>query len=153
MSQTAISESLSDSLVSTARTALGDTLRTVVYFTPEEFDVLYTRSDLYGGDPERTRGIKGRFVDNERLGFDSQETYRELHEAADAEPDIGEYEFTIRVFSDGFVSRVIVDGHRPADHRQHGNPELRGVGHLASEGVGRGVVVTPDFSGDRHLFS
>jgi hypothetical protein len=110
MTQTDISESLSDSLVSTARTALGDTLRTVVYFTPDEFDVLYTRSDLYGGDPERIRRIKGQFVDNERLGFDSQETYRKLHEAPDSEPDIGEYEFTIRVFSDGFVSRVIVDG-------------------------------------------
>ncbi|WP_276301273.1 DUF7522 family protein [Halorussus lipolyticus] len=111
MTRTDISESLSDSLVSTARTALGDTLRTIVYFTPEEFDVLYTRSDLYGGDPERTRRVKGRFVDNERLGFGSQETYRELHEEADSEPDIGEYEFTVRVFSDGFVSRVIVGDH------------------------------------------
>ena len=111
MTRTNITESLSDSLVSTARTALGDTLRTVVYFTPDEFDVLYTRSDLYAGDPERMRKIKGQFVDNERLGFGSQETYRELHEDPDAEPDIGEYEFTVRVFSDGFVSRVIVGNH------------------------------------------
>jgi hypothetical protein len=111
MTETDISEAFSDSLVSTARTALGDTLRTVVYFTPEAFDVLYLRSDLYGGDPDRAREVKGRFVNNERLGFDSQETYRDLGEEPDAEPDIGEYEFTIRVFSDGFISRVIVGDH------------------------------------------
>ncbi|MFC7080150.1 DUF7522 family protein [Halorussus caseinilyticus] len=111
MTETDVSEAFGDSLVSTCRTALGDTLRTVVYFTPEAFDVLYLRSDLYAGDPKRVRDVKSRFVDNERLGFDSQETYRRLHEDSDAEPDIGEYEFTIRVFSDGFVSRVIVGDH------------------------------------------
>jgi len=111
MTETNIPEALSDSLLSSSRTALGDTLRTIVYFTPDAFDVLYTRSDLYGGDPERVREVKRRFVDSERVGFDAQETYQDLAGVPDAEPDIGEYEFTIRVFSDGFVSRAIVGDH------------------------------------------
>jgi hypothetical protein len=107
---TGISTELSDSLVSTARTGVGDTLRSVVYFTADEFEVLYLRSDLYD-DEERAREAKGRLVDVERAGFVDGSAYSSL--AADDEegPRFGEYEFTIRVFRDGFVSRVIVGDH------------------------------------------
>ena len=97
-----------DSLVSLSRTALGDTLRSVVYFTPEEFEVLYLRSDL-GLDPVRARSAKLDLVENERLGFSIQETYRDLTEAPGVEPSLGEYQFTLRAFTEGYVARVIVD--------------------------------------------
>ena len=111
MSQTGISDEFADQLVSTCRPAVGDALRSVVYFTPDAFDVLYVRSDLYDGDTEKARSAKRVLIENERLGFSSSETYDELAPERGMEPDIGEYEFTIRVFSDGFVNRVIVDDH------------------------------------------
>ncbi|WP_458188314.1 DUF7522 family protein [Haladaptatus sp. NG-WS-4] len=110
MSETGISDQFADEIATTCRTGIGDTLRSVIYFTPDEFDLLYLRSDLYGGDEERARKLKAVFVENERLGFDTSETYRRLADR-DAEPAIGDYELTLRAFSDGFVSRVIVDGH------------------------------------------
>jgi hypothetical protein len=94
---------LSDSLVSACRAAVGDDLRTVVEFTPESFEVLYLRNDL--GDVETARREKARFVESERAGFD--ERYDPAVEAGDA-PDIGRYEVTVRVFTDGYLSRVIV---------------------------------------------
>jgi hypothetical protein len=95
--------SLSDSLVSACRAAVGDSLRTVIEFTPDEFEVLYVRSDL--GGAERVRREKARFVENERAGFG--EHYGDAVDAG-GEPDIGAYEVTVRVFTDGFLSRVIV---------------------------------------------
>lgn len=105
---TGVATELSDGLVSTARTGIGDTLRSVVYFTPETFEVLYVRKDLY--DDEATlRAAKGRLVDIERTGFVDGPAYTEL--SSEDAPRYGEYEFTIRVFDEGFVSRVIVGEH------------------------------------------
>ena len=94
---------LSDSLVSACRAAVGDSLRTLIEFTPDDFEVLYVRSDL--GDVAQVRREKAQFVENERVGFD--EDYRDTSESGD-EPTIGRYEVTVRVFTDGFLSRVIV---------------------------------------------
>ncbi|WP_224269749.1 DUF7522 family protein [Haloprofundus salinisoli] len=105
------SDDLADSIVYLARTALGDALRSVIYFTPDDFEVLYLRAGLYADDPSRVRSVKGPLVENERLGFSSQERYRDPFGGESAEPDIGEYEYTIRVFSKGFLCRVLVDGH------------------------------------------
>ena len=107
---TPLSERIGDGLVSICRTGIGDSLRSVVHFTEADFDVLYLRGDL---DMDRERAIEAKksFVDIERQGFQSKETYRQLASSADSEPDIGEYELTIRVFSEGFVSRVIVGDH------------------------------------------
>lgn len=102
-----LSEKLTEGIVSICRTGIGDSLRSVIYFTPEEFDLLYLRQDLYD-DEERAREGKARFVENERLGFDARETYDSLAAEPGTEPDIGEYEFTVRVFSEGFISRVLV---------------------------------------------
>jgi len=106
----ATTDELSDSLVSTARTGIGDTLRSVVYFTPETFELLYLRKDLYE-DEESARAAKGRLVDVERVGFVDEPTYSALSPDDDGGPTFGEYEFTIRVFRGGFVSRVIVGDH------------------------------------------
>jgi hypothetical protein len=110
MNETGISDRFADEIATTCRTGIGDTLRSVIYFTPKEFDHIYLRSDLYGGDADRARELETVFVSNERLGFSTNETYRRLEELR-AEPDLGEYQLTIRAFSDGFVSRVIVGDH------------------------------------------
>jgi hypothetical protein len=99
------SSAYADSLVSLSRTALGDTLRSVVRFTPEDFEVLYLRSDL-GVEPSAAREAKRALVENERLGFSTRETYRTLTDEPGVEPSLGEYLFTLRAFSDGYVARV-----------------------------------------------
>ncbi|WP_327052463.1 DUF7522 family protein [Halomicrococcus gelatinilyticus] len=111
MARTGISDEFADQIVNTARPAVGDALRSVIYYTPDAYDVLYVRSDLYDGDVEAAREAKRTLVENERLGFDSRETYKVQTGAEDVEPAIGEYEFTVRVFSDGFVNRVLTDDH------------------------------------------
>ncbi|WP_255148645.1 DUF7522 family protein [Halorarius halobius] len=99
-----IQPSLSDSLVSACRTAVGDSLRTVIWFTPDAFEVLYVRSDI--GDAASVARRKEQFVESERAGFG--ESYRRDTIDAGEEPGLGDYEVTVRVFSDGFLSRVIV---------------------------------------------
>ncbi|KZN25670.1 hypothetical protein A4G99_04235 [Haladaptatus sp. R4] len=110
MSETGIDETLAEEIAVTCRTGVGDTLRSVIHFTPNSSELLYLRSDLYGGDREMAMERKSVLVGNERLGFSTHETYQRLEEEGFA-PDIGEYELTIRAFSDGFVSRVIVGDH------------------------------------------
>ncbi|WP_224447392.1 DUF7522 family protein [Haloprofundus salilacus] len=104
-------DDLTDSIVYIARTALGDALRSVIYFTPDEFEVLYLRPELYAGDKSRARTVKEPLVENERLGFTLHETYNRLAEEAAPQPNIGEYEYTIRVFSEGILCRVLGGGH------------------------------------------
>jgi hypothetical protein len=98
-------EEVADGLVRISRTATGDSLRSVIYFTPDDFDVLYLRSDL--DETADTRDTIEKFVASERLGFDSQEQYRGIS----TELAIGEYEYTLRMFADGFLSRIIVGEH------------------------------------------
>lgn len=106
-----VPDDFAESIVNTARVTVGDSIRTVVYFTPDDFEMLYIRSDLYAGDENTVREVKATLVENERVGFDDVETYGRLATEPSVEPGVGEYEFTIRVFSEGFVSRVIVDDH------------------------------------------
>lgn len=90
-----VSEETANELVSVCRTTVGDEMRSITYFTPEEYDHLYLREDLERGeDPEA-------FVENERMGFTSQRTYEWS--------ELGEYEYTIRVFEFGHLVRVIGD--------------------------------------------
>lgn len=105
MAQT-ITPEFTAGLVSASRTALGDTLRCVVYFSPDDHEELYLRSDLRG--TETAREAKTDLVANERLGFDSGETYRDLAERPGLEPALGEYLFTLRAFTEGYLARVIV---------------------------------------------
>ena len=81
-------------LVGAIRAACGDELRSVTYFTPEDIDQVYLRDDL-----EQSADLVG-FAENERLGFQSQMVY--------SGTDLGDYEFTIRVFEFGYLTRVIV---------------------------------------------
>jgi hypothetical protein len=101
---TGVDEAVAESVVRVARTSLGDTLRSVVAFTPAEFDVLYVRSDLYDS-AAAARAAKWQLVSFERVGF-AEAPIRDA--SADAEPSsIGPYEFTVRFHEDGFVARVL----------------------------------------------
>ena len=88
---------LAEELESACRTAVGDRLRSVGYFTAEDHEVVYLRDDI-----EFTESIDA-VVANERLGFTSQETYED--------PELGPYRATIRVFEQGYLTRIIVEGH------------------------------------------
>jgi len=97
--ETGIDAELADGVVSAVRTSLGDSLRSVVFFTADAFDVLYVRQGLHS-TREAARRAKSRLVEFEQAVIDTQ------HERAD-EP-IGPYEFTVRVHGEGFVVRVLV---------------------------------------------
>jgi hypothetical protein len=84
---------LGTKLVRTARSVAGDELRSAAYFDDEDVEQLYLRSDL---DDEAD--LVG-FAENERLGFRSQQAYHSTQ--------LGDYRFTIRVFDEGYLTRVI----------------------------------------------
>lgn len=90
-----VSEETAGQIVSACRTAIGDELRSVTHFTRDSVDQLYLRGDL-----ERTADLVG-FAEVERRGFHSQTDYRGT--------ELGEYLFTIRVFEEGYLLRIIAD--------------------------------------------
>lgn len=87
-------EDLHTQLERASRAAAGDALRRVVYFTADDHEGVYTREGLEeDADPEE-------FVTNERLGFTSQVTY--------GDSALGSYRGTVRLFEEGYLTRVIV---------------------------------------------
>lgn len=86
-----------DELLSAARTATGDELRSLTYFTADDVNQLYLRSDL-----SRTADLVG-FAESERNGFHAQSLY--------ADTQLGGYRFTVRVFENGYLTRVIDGEH------------------------------------------
>ncbi len=84
-------------LTSVCRTAIGDSVRSITYFTGDAVDQVYLRDDL-----DHDADV-GAFAENERLGFVSQQTYDDT--------ELGRYRFTIRVFEWGYLVRTIVDDH------------------------------------------
>ena len=97
MSPDLLSDATETELVRTTRTVVGDGVRSVTYFTPDDVEQLYLRDDL-----EPDADVAG-FADTERLGFRSQTDYDDS--------ELGEYTFTIRVFDHGYLTRVIHDDH------------------------------------------
>lgn len=97
MDDSLLSDEQREELVSAARTSVGDELRSLAYFTEDDVGQLYLREDL-----DRTADLVG-FAENERLGFRSQRAY--------GETELGEYQFTVRVFDNGHLTRVIENGH------------------------------------------
>ena len=95
----------SQEIVAAARTGLGDDLRSVIAFTPGSFEVLYTRSDLYGPGAD-VRAAKRSLVELERVGF-AEAPVRTSLSVGEPTSDIGPYSFTVRFHEDGFVARVI----------------------------------------------
>ncbi|MFC4540723.1 hypothetical protein ACFO5R_02125 [Halosolutus amylolyticus] len=97
MDGNAIDPAFADELRSTCRTTVGDELRSITYFTEDAIEQLYLRSDL-----EQTADLVG-FADHERLGFRSQSAYRNTQ--------LGDYRATIRLFENGYLTRVIRGEH------------------------------------------
>ena len=88
---------LDEELLSACRTMVGDELRSLTYFTAADHRFIYLREDL--SHDESIAPI----ARNERLGFASQGTFED--------PELGDYRATIRVFSNGYLTRVIVGDH------------------------------------------
>jgi hypothetical protein len=105
--ETGIDSDRADSLVSATRTSLGDSLRSVVYFTPSAFDVLYVRQDLYASD-DVAREVKAELVSLEQVGF-AERSVRTTLAHRDTGSNIGSYNFTVRFHENGFVVRVLQD--------------------------------------------
>jgi hypothetical protein len=91
-----LSEKTAEEVVTTARTATGDSLRSVTYFTRSDFDQLYLRDDL-----ERDADLN-TFVGHEWRG------YRET-ENAYQNSELGGYKFTVRAFENGYLLRVATE--------------------------------------------
>jgi len=85
----------SEELTSACRTAIGDSLRSIVYFTPDDFEQVYLRDDL-SADAD-----VASFVENERRGFERR--------ATGANSELGPYKYTVHVHEDGALTRVIAD--------------------------------------------
>lgn len=96
MGNTLLSRESGERLTSTARAVLGDSLRSVTYFTRTEFDQVYLRSDL-----ERDADMDS-FIGHEWQAFQmTQDTY--------GESELGDYQYTIRTFENGFLIRVATE--------------------------------------------
>ncbi|WP_312909107.1 DUF7522 family protein [Natronosalvus caseinilyticus] len=91
-----LTDETADQIVTTCRTAVGDSLRSVTYFTRDDFEQLYLRDDL-----ERDADLTS-FIGHEWRGFKTAQTAYEGSE-------LGDYEYTIRVFENGFLIRVTTD--------------------------------------------
>lgn len=92
-----LSESKHEALISAARATVGEELRSITYFSDEMVEQIYLREDL-----DQTADLVG-FAEIERGGFVAQEKYHGTQ--------LGEYQFTIRVFDQGYLTRVIVGDH------------------------------------------
>lgn len=97
MSAQSLPEEFREELVSTVRTTVGDEVRSATYFTDDTVEQVYLRGDLESG-----ADLVG-FADTERLGFRSQTDY--------GDTELGPYQFTIRVFEHGYLTRVIAGDH------------------------------------------
>ena len=91
-----LSPELAERIVTTARTATGDSLRSVTYFTRTDFDQLYLREDL-----EQDADLS-TFVGHEWRGYrDTDDAYQTS--------ELGVYKFTVRAFENGYLLRVATD--------------------------------------------
>jgi hypothetical protein len=97
MAPSALSNDAKTELVSTCRPVVGDELRSLTYFTEDSVEQLYLREDL-----DTDADLVG-FADIERLGFRSQMDYEGT--------ELGPYQFTIRVFEHGYLTRIIAGDH------------------------------------------
>lgn len=90
-----LDSTLADELLSVCRTVIGDELRSITYFTVDEVEQVYLRSDL-----DSTADLVG-FAEIERHGFEAGEKYRKT--------ELGDYEATIRMFENGYLTRVVAE--------------------------------------------
>ncbi|MFB6135280.1 MAG: hypothetical protein ABEJ04_00800 [Halobacteriaceae archaeon] len=85
-----------EQLVSTVRTAVGDSVRSVTYFTHDDYEQVYLRSDL-----EQDADLSS-FIGLEWHGFET--TQNAYHDS-----ELGGYRYTLRSFDNGYLLRVTTD--------------------------------------------
>lgn len=91
-----LSEEFAENIVTTARTATGDSLRSVTYMTRSDFDQLYLREDLEQDADLNT------FVGHEWRGYrETQNAYQNS--------ELGQCKFTVRGFENGYLLRVATE--------------------------------------------
>ena len=96
MASDLLTESITDQVVTAARTATGDRLRSVTYFTRTDYDQLYLREDL-----EHDADVMS-FIGHEWHDFkNTRDAYRSS--------ELGAYRHTIRVFENGYLLRITTD--------------------------------------------
>ncbi|MFB6120179.1 MAG: hypothetical protein ABEJ68_03575 [Halobacteriaceae archaeon] len=88
-----IAEEGAEQLISTARTGLGDRVRSITFFTHDDYEQVYLREDL-----EQDADLSD-FIGHEWRGF-------ETTQAAYGQSELGRYEFTLRGFENGYLLRV-----------------------------------------------
>ncbi|ELY90333.1 hypothetical protein C483_12513 [Natrialba hulunbeirensis JCM 10989] len=91
-----LTSAAAERIITTCRTAIGDSLRSVTYFTRDDYEQLYLREDL-----ERDADLS-TFIGHEWRGFKTVQTAYERSE-------LGQYNYTIRVFDNGFLLRVTTE--------------------------------------------
>ena len=96
MTRNILSEDLADAIVTTARTATGDSLRSVTYFTLANFEQLYLRDHL-----EQDADLND-FVGHEWQGYKQTKN-------AYQQSELGEYRFTVRAFENGYLLRATTE--------------------------------------------
>jgi hypothetical protein len=89
-----VEDALAEQLTAACRTSVGDSLRSVTAFTPDAFEQVYLRSDL-----ESDADLAG-FVEHESDGFHATTAYRGS--------ELGNYDYTVRAFENGFLTRLTV---------------------------------------------
>lgn len=93
MESTLLPASTAERLVTTCRELAGDRLRSVTFFSRDDFDQLYLRDDLKrGADLASFIGLEWR---------ESGITEDAYHGT-----ELGEHEYTIRAFKNGYLVRV-----------------------------------------------
>ncbi|KAB1188607.1 MULTISPECIES: hypothetical protein [Haloferax] len=89
-------EEAQQKLISTCRTAAGDSLRSLTYFNRFDYLQVYLRGDL-----EQEADLNS-FIGNEWHDFKmTQDAYRGS--------ELGDYQYTIRVFENGYLVRITVE--------------------------------------------
>jgi hypothetical protein len=88
-----------DQLMRSCRTTVGDSLRSVTYFTRDDYVQVYLRGDL-----EQDADLSS-FIGHEWYDFSNTQTAYTYQGS-----ELGEYEYTIRAFENGYLVRADVDG-------------------------------------------
>ena len=85
-----------EQLVSTCRTATGESLRSITFFTHDDYEQVYLRSDL-----DRDADLDS-FIGMEWHAFENIEGMFRATE-------LGEYRYTLRGFENGYLLRVTTE--------------------------------------------
>lgn len=96
MSEALLPSEAKERLTRTCRTAVGDSLRSLTYFNRFDYEQVYMRDDL-----EQDADLSS-FIGNEWHDFKTtQDAYRGS--------ELGDYNYTIRVFDNGFLVRITLE--------------------------------------------